>query len=129
MTFRTVLAMGATLGFTAVVAGTFGAHGLEGRIAEDLLATYETGARYHAYHALAVLACAAFIERLGKPGGAAVWCFTIGTIIFAGTLYALALTGHRWLGALTPIGGVFLLVGWVLLLVGAMRSTESATVR
>jgi len=126
MSFHTTLSIAAVLGLLAVIAGTFGAHGLEGRVAADLLEAYEVGVRYHMYHALALLACAGWVERLGRPGRVAVVLFTVGTIIFAGTLYALALTGQRWLGAVTPLGGLALLGGWASLLVGA-RSCKANT--
>ncbi|MEL7237759.1 MAG: DUF423 domain-containing protein [Planctomycetota bacterium] len=122
LSFRATLLIAGLLGLTAVLAGTFGAHGLEGRVEEDLLPTFEVGVRYHAYHALAVLACCGFIERLGKGGKWAVTFFVIGTIIFAGTLYLLTLTGQRWLGAITPIGGVCLLAGWASLAITALRA-------
>ena len=127
MTFRTALLFASITGFLAVVAGTFGAHGLEGRVSPELLETYEVGARYHAYHALAMLACAGFVERLGRGGGVAVVLFAVGTAIFAGTLYALAITGQRWLGAVTPIGGLALLGGWATLITAAWKHARTIT--
>ncbi len=115
MSPRTCLAAAAVLGFTAVLAGTFGAHTLDRP--DDLMRTFEVGARYHAYHALALLGLCGFIERIGRHGTVAVVCFVAGTVIFAGSLYLLAITGQRWLGAVTPIGGVMLLGGWAMLLV------------
>ena len=121
MTFRLALLVGAAAGFLAVVAGTFGAHGLEGRIDADLLQTYEVGVRYHAYHALALLCSALLIERGYAQVRASAWCFAAGIVVFSGSLYLLAFTGLRWLGAITPIGGVLFLVGWGNLLVVALR--------
>lgn len=108
-------------GFLAVAAGTFGAHVLKERLAPDLLEIFEVGVRYHAYHALALLGCACAAERIGRAAGVATWAFAIGIIIFAGSLYTLALTDLRWLGAITPIGGVAFLVGWTAIAIGGLR--------
>jgi uncharacterized membrane protein YgdD (TMEM256/DUF423 family) len=116
--------LGALSGFIAVGAGAFGAHGLKARLTPELLAVFETAVRYQMYHALALLAVAWAIGRW--PGRAAVaggWCFVAGTVIFSGSLYALTLTGVRGLGAITPIGGVLLLAGWLLLALAAWRGT------
>jgi len=113
---RTFGALGALSGFVAVAAGAFGAHALRARIAPDLLAVFETGARYQMYHALALLLVAvAYAHRPAPALGAAGWLFTAGTVIFAGSLYALALTGVRAFGAITPVGGVCFLAGWLCL--------------
>lgn len=105
-------------GFLSVACGAFGAHGLRDRpeMTERMLANFETGARYEMYHALALLAVAWMAAR--QPSGsvqAAGWCFALGTCVFSFTLYLLVLTGQKWLGAITPIGGVGLLAGWALL--------------
>lgn len=108
--------IGAVSGFIAVAAGAFGAHALKTRIGPDLLATFETAARYQMYHALALLAVAwAASNAPGRAVNAAGWLFTTGTVIFSGSLYALALSGMTWLGAVTPFGGVCLLGGWACL--------------
>jgi uncharacterized membrane protein YgdD (TMEM256/DUF423 family) len=107
---------GALSAFIAVAAGAFGAHALRARIAPDLLAVFETGARYQMYHALALLAVAwASNHWPGVPVRAAGWLFIGGTVLFSGSLYLLALTGARWLGAITPLGGLLFLAGWVAL--------------
>ncbi len=114
---------GGISGFLAVAAGAFGAHGLEERVAPDLLAVFETGARYHLVHALALCAVASLASR--APAGAvrvAGWSFLAGTVLFSGSLYALVLTGIRSLGAVTPFGGVALLAGWAALAVAGWRS-------
>lgn len=113
---RTLAALGAASALVAVAAGAFGAHALRNRLSADLLAIFETAARYQMYHALALLAAAWMAERW--PADQAVWAgtlFVAGTLLFSGSLYALALTGQRWLGAITPFGGVALLAGWLLL--------------
>jgi len=117
---RTFMFVGALMGLVGVGLGAFGAHGLRGRLSPEMLAIFETGVRYQMYHALALLAVAALMSRNeGRAMVVAGWSFTTGILIFSGSLYALALTGVTALGAITPIGGVALLVGWVALLVAA----------
>ena len=108
--------LGAISGFLAVALGAFAAHGLKGKLPPDLFDVFEVGARYHMYHALALLGTAWAVTRW--PGGAATtagWLFVAGTVLFSGSLYALAVTGIRPLGAITPLGGVCFIVGWALL--------------
>lgn len=121
---RAFLALGALFGLTAVAAGAFGAHALEARLAADRLAIFETAARYQMYHALALLALALAAALLPEARGltnGAGWLFVAGTFVFSGSLYLLALGGPRWLGAITPIGGVCFLAGWALFGVAALR--------
>lgn len=113
---RTFVVLGAVSALLAVAAGAFGAHGLRGRLDASALATFETAARYHMYHALALLAAGWVAARWPSPQAAwAGWLFLGGTVVFAGSLYALSLTGARWLGAVTPVGGVLFLAGWACL--------------
>jgi uncharacterized membrane protein YgdD (TMEM256/DUF423 family) len=108
--------LGALSGFVSVAAGAFGAHALRARLPADLLAVFETGARYQMYHALALLAVAWAAGRWAGPLVAwAGWLFVAGTLLFSGSLYLLALSGVRWLGAITPLGGVCFLAGWLCL--------------
>lgn len=108
--------------FLGVALGAFVAHSLRGRVSEDLLPTFETGVRYHFYHALALFAVAWLSENHPGPWiTLAGWAFVLGILLFSGSLYVLTLTGARWWGAVTPIGGLALLVGWVLLAIGAFR--------
>ncbi len=115
---RLFAGIGALSALSAVAAGAFGAHALRERLGADLLATFETGARYQMYHALALFVVA---WAAGRWTGAvpqtqwAGWLFVVGTVLFSGSLYALALTGVRAWGAVTPIGGVAWLAGWALL--------------
>jgi uncharacterized membrane protein YgdD (TMEM256/DUF423 family) len=119
---RTPLALGAGFGLLAVGLGAFGAHALRARLAPDLLAIFETGARYQMYHALALLLVAALAERLPpRLASAASSSFALGIVVFSGSLYALALTGIRAFGAVTPVGGAAFLVGWACLLVAGLR--------
>ena len=114
---------GSVSAFVAVAAGAFGAHALRARLSPELLAVFETGARYQMYHALALLFVAWAITRWpGAPVRAAGWLFIGGTVLFSGSLYVLALTGTRWVGAITPLGGLLFLGGWVALAAGIVRS-------
>lgn len=100
------------LGFLGVGLGAFGAHGLKERLLNlGTLEIWEKAVLYHLIHAVALLAFAAL--KLASPFTG--WCWLAGTLIFSGSLYILAFTGVKWLGAITPIGGLFLLAGWVLL--------------
>jgi uncharacterized membrane protein YgdD (TMEM256/DUF423 family) len=112
--------LGAANGFVSVAAGAFGAHGLRRRLAENMLAHWETAARYQMYHALALLAVGALASTRGDAVNGAGWGFTAGIVIFSGSLYVLALTGVTKLGMITPIGGLALLAGWLLLARAAM---------
>lgn len=115
-TERVFMIVAAALAFTGVALGAFGAHGLEGRLAAGDLETFETGVRYQMYHALALVGVAWAHTRW--PGGgtvAAGWLFVVGVLLFSGSLYVLVLTGRRWLGAVTPLGGLAFLAGWIVL--------------
>jgi len=118
---RLFLVLGAWSAFLAVAAGAFGAHALRARLAPDLLAVFETGARYQMYHALGLVAVAWVVSRADGAGlpVAAGWLFVAGTVLFSGSLYLLALSGVRWLGAVTPLGGAAFLAGWACLALGA----------
>jgi uncharacterized membrane protein YgdD (TMEM256/DUF423 family) len=103
----------------AVAAGAFGAHALEARLTSESLATWETAARYHMYGAIALVV----IGMLGEKHRL-VWAGRLmlaGVLIFGGTVYALALGGPRWLGAVTPLGGLSIIVAWVLVAIGVSR--------
>ena len=113
-------AAGALSAFIAVAAGAFGAHMLRARLSPELLAVFETAARYQMYHALALIAVAFALARWPSPATrAAGWLFIAGTVLFSGSLYLLALTGTRWLGAVTPLGGLCFLAGWLALAAAA----------
>jgi len=107
-----------------VILGAFGAHGLRARLSPEMLVVFETGVRYHLIHALGLLAVAWAASRWpGSYVSIAGYLFVAGIFIFSGSLYVLAITGIRWLGAITPIGGVCLIVGWGLLAVGVLRAS------
>src|SRR3954468_604776 len=116
--------MGAAVaGFLGVAFGAFGAHALRSTLSPDMLAIFETGVRYQMYHAFAaVVAAWAFARWQRRIFGVAGLLFLAGIVVFSGSLYALALTGTRWLGAVTPLGGLAFLAGWALLASGAWRA-------
>ena len=121
---RLFFTLGSLSAFIAVAAGAFGAHALEGRLTPERLETFQLASRYQMYHALALLAVAWAGSRW--PGGAttgAGWLFVFGTVVFCGTVYALGLGAPRWLGAVTPIGGLSFLAGWLLLAWAAFRGS------
>lgn len=111
-----LVALGAVNAALAVAAGAFGAHGLRERLEPRALEIFETAARYHMYHALAMIVAGMLAAR--GPG----WAFQAGIVIFSGSLYALAMTDVKALGAITPIGGLAFLVGWIWLAVTAWRA-------
>ena len=113
---RLLIATGAVSAFLGVALGAFGAHGLRRRLSADMLAVFEIGVRYQLVHALALLGAGAAAARLA-PGAlaAAGILFVVGSLVFSGSLYVLALSGRKWLGAITPLGGLALLAGWACL--------------
>jgi uncharacterized membrane protein YgdD (TMEM256/DUF423 family) len=113
-----LLAAGAINAALAVAAGAFAAHGLRGRLDARALEVFETGARYHMYHALAMILAALIATSGARTAG---WVFQGGIVLFSGSLYALALTDVKVLGAITPLGGLAFLVGWGWLAVSALR--------
>lgn len=120
---RLFIILGAVSACIGVGAGAFGAHGLRARLTPDMLIVFETGARYQMYHALGLLAVAWIVSRW--PGTLAVsagWLFVAGTVLFSGSLYLLALTGVRTLGAVTPFGGVCFIAGWICLALAARNA-------
>ena len=112
--------VGALAGALGVALGAFGAHGLKASVSDDMLKVFETGVRYHMYHALALLAVGLAAQRW--PGSwiqAAGWLFVVGIVLFSGSLYLMTFTGIRWLGAITPLGGLAFILGWVALALSA----------
>ncbi|MFQ5652643.1 MAG: DUF423 domain-containing protein [bacterium] len=119
---RLFLAMGAISGFLSVALGAFGAHALKSRLSADSFDIFEVGARYQMYHALALLGVAWACTRWpGTLTTASGWLFVAGTVVFCGSLYVLSLSGLRWLGAVTPIGGLAFLAGWLCLLTAVLK--------
>ena len=123
----TWFAVGSIAGAIGVALGAFGAHALKSRVTEDLLAIFDVGVRYQMYHAFALLAVAWAATRWpGRWVDASGWLFTVGIIVFSGSLYLMALGGARWLGAITPIGGLCFILGWASLAAVAMRGNQSS---
>ena len=117
------IVLGAVSGFLSVALGAFGAHGLRARLSPDLLAVFETGVRYQLAHALALLLLGTASPRLPAEAVRGVGVlFVLGSLLFAGSLYALALTGVRKFGAITPLGGLAFLAGWAWLAIAAFRA-------
>ena len=113
---RLFFIVGAIMAFLAVALGAFGAHALKNRLTPDMLDIFEVGVRYHMYHALGLLAVAWATSRWPESNvTAAGWAFIVGIIIFSGSLYILSMTGMRWVGAVTPLGGLAFLIGWAIL--------------
>jgi uncharacterized membrane protein YgdD (TMEM256/DUF423 family) len=120
---RALLGAGALLGFLGVAAGAFGAHAMRTKLTPDRLDNWKTAADYQLWHALAAIAAGLAAARWESGAAAAGgWFFVVGTLVFSGSLYALALTDRRTLGAIAPIGGVLLLFGWGLLVVAALSA-------
>jgi len=110
------IVLGALSGFVSVAAGAFGAHALRKRLDADLLAVFETGARYQMFHALGMVGVGVLLGRQASAAlGAAGWLFFVGSLLFSGSLYALALSVVRMLGTITPLGGLAFLGGWLAL--------------
>ena len=123
---RGFAALGAGLAFLGVAAGAFGTHVLEGRLAAEAVEVFDTAVRYQMYHAIGLLFIGVLSERVcGRPLLWAGRLFVIGTVIFSGTLYVLAVTDVKWLGAVTPLGGICLLGGWSALCWGMVTLPHS----
>ena len=122
------IAIASLLGFTAVAAGALGAHALKDRLEPDHLAAFEVAVRYQMYHALALLAVAWFASlRPSRLISASGYCMVVGVFCFSGSIYALIALDWRWLGPITPLGGLLLMVGWLLLGVAALRDSNRST--
>ncbi len=120
---KVFLILGALNAFLAVGLGAFGAHGLKARLSADMLAVFQTAVQYHFYHALGLLVVGLLVSQWPTVGliKIAGWVMFAGIVVFSGSLYVLSITGIRWLGAITPIGGSAFLVAWLLLIVAFIR--------
>jgi uncharacterized membrane protein YgdD (TMEM256/DUF423 family) len=124
---KLLMGVGAINAALAVAAGAFAAHGLREKLEPTALTVFETGARYHMYHALGMLLCAVIAMSGGIAGArTAGWILQAGIVLFSGSLYALALTGNKAFGPITPIGGLAFLVGWLWLAVATLRHQGTA---
>lgn len=113
---RQFVSLGAVFAALSVAAGAFGAHSLKSIIPADMLAVFETAVRYQMYHALALLIVGGMLKHLPEQNiRVSGWCFVAGIVLFSGSLYVIALTGTRWVGSITPLGGAAFLAGWIAL--------------
>ena len=121
---KAFLFLGSFNAFLCVLLGAFGAHALKSRLSPDLLEIYGTAVQYHFYHALGLLAVGVISLQLPNSGYVkwSGWAMVIGIVLFCGSLYALSLSGARWLGAITPLGGTAFLGAWLLLAVAALKA-------
>jgi uncharacterized membrane protein YgdD (TMEM256/DUF423 family) len=121
--FKLFVSLGSINALIAVALGAFGAHALKSRLSADMLAIFETGVQYHFYHALGLLAVGLITTHL--PDSALVrwsgWLMFAGILIFSGSLYILAVSGIKWLGAITPIGGTAFIIAWLLLAIAVLK--------
>lgn len=115
----------ALFGLLGVAAGAFGAHGLESRVSAEQLEWWATAARYQQIHAVVLLVLGLGAGPWTRWRSTAAWCHAIGMVVFAGTLYAMALGGPRWLGAVTPLGGLALIAGWAAIAIDVVRPKNS----
>lgn len=124
MIAKLFLAVAAANGLLAVALGAFGAHGLKERLSAPMLSAYETAVQYHFYHTLALFGVAILIQRLGEKTLllSSGYLFVAGMLLFSGSLYLLALGGPRWLGPITPLGGLAFMTAWLLLFIAVIRS-------
>jgi uncharacterized membrane protein YgdD (TMEM256/DUF423 family) len=129
---RLWILIGAISGALSVMAGAFGAHALRDKITMRALEVYQTASHYQMIHALALVALGIWTQQLAQAGAtssmsftnAASWAFTVGTLLFSGSLYALALTDIKILGAITPFGGVGFILGWIMIAIAAWKATS-----
>ncbi len=121
--FKIFIAIGGLNALIAVALGAFGAHGLEGKLSSRMLEVFETGVRYHFYHALGLIIVGLVAAHLPespllKSSG---WLMLAGIVLFSGSLYVLSTTGIKWLGAITPFGGMAFIVAWLLLVIAVLK--------
>ena len=115
-------AVGAAFSLLSVLLGAFGAHTLKDKLSKEMLDIFEVAVRYQMYHGIGLIVVAwAFSQWQSNYISAAGWCFIGGILIFSGSLYILSLTGLRWFGAITPIGGIAFIAGWGCLIIAAFR--------
>ena len=122
---KLILAAAASTGMLAVVLGAFAAHGLKGKLSESMMSAFQTGVQYQMYHSLALVLLVVLYRQM--PQEILMWSagfLLAGILLFSGSLYLLALTELKWFGPITPIGGLCFIVGWLLLLVAALHSTN-----
>jgi uncharacterized membrane protein YgdD (TMEM256/DUF423 family) len=112
---NTFFGLGCFFAALGVAAGAFGAHGLKSILAPDMLAVYETAVRYQMYHSIGLIIVGILAKKVNARARLTGWCFIVGIFLFSGSLYALTLTDIRWFGAITPLGGIAFIAGWLFL--------------
>ena len=124
-THKLFITLGSINALLAVMLGAFGAHALKSRLTAELMVIYQTGIQYHFYHAFGLILIG--IIAMHFPGSVLLkwsgWVMVTGIVLFSGSLYVLALTNIRWLGAITPIGGLAFIIAWLVLIVAILKST------
>ena len=118
---KVYLMLGGLFATLSVILGAFAAHGLKSKISEQAIVTFQTGVTYQMYHALGLILFA-IVAKQGVPLNWASGFLVIGTLLFSGSLYALALTGVKWFGPITPLGGLCFIIGWILFVVQIYRT-------
>ncbi len=123
---RLFLILGAANAALVVVLGAFGAHGLKARLTPELMAIYQTGVQYHLFHSLGLIVVGLAVTSLGDSRWLRMsgWLMLGGIVIFSGSLYLLSVTGLRWLGAVTPLGGIAFIAAWVLFVVAVLKGKK-----
>lgn len=123
---RWFLLLGAANAALAVLLGAFGAHSLKARLTTDMMAVYQTGLQYHLFHALGLLAVGIAAKQIGNSAWlrGSGWLMLAGIVIFSGSLYVLSTTGWKWLGAVTPLGGIAFIAAWVLFAMAVMKGRK-----
>jgi uncharacterized membrane protein YgdD (TMEM256/DUF423 family) len=122
-----MLISGAGFALLSVILGAFAAHALKNRLDEYSIGVFQTAVQYQMSHAIGLLFCGLFAAQLSQNDLSSPWlsatavCFTLGILFFSGSLYGLALTGQKWLGPITPIGGVFFILGWIALIISVLK--------
>ncbi len=125
---KLILAVGAMAMAIAVLLGAFGAHGLKPRLSPEMLAVYKTGVEYHFYHAMGLLFIGVISLHIQNDYlSASAWLLAIGMLIFSGSLYLLSVTGVRWFGAITPIGGLSFIAGWLMLVLAVLKGVPASS--
>ncbi len=121
--FRTFLILGSINAFLSVALGAFGAHGLKSRLSEEMMQIYQTAVQYHMFHSVGLLLVGIVAQWMTNSSllNWAGWSMAVGILLFSGSLYLMSVTGMRWLGAITPLGGVAFLMGWLLLALAVFK--------
>lgn len=117
------IVLGAVNAFLCVVLGAFGAHGLKKKLSAEMMDIFQTGVQYHMYHALGLILIGILAQWMAPSTlNWAGWSMLVGIFLFSGSLYVLSISGIKWLGAITPLGGLAFLIGWLMIVIAAIRA-------